>query len=118
MGEIYQGSISLIPLNHFVLQEDIEIPIPKYFTYENSKVLQEREKMLGGILAKMGPQETTPVSSFIFLPFCNSLTKLTLTYAVIYMYVRYLNKGFVFLKQQKEEIQMTLDDAIRLIQVC
>ncbi|XP_044182545.1 dynein regulatory complex protein 11-like [Acropora millepora] len=58
--------------------DDIEIPIPKYFTYENSKVLQEREKMLGGILAKMGPQETTP---------------------------------------QKEEVQMTLDDAIRLIQV-
>ena len=26
-------------------------------------MLQEREKMLGGILAKMGPQETTPVSS-------------------------------------------------------
>ena len=30
-------------------------------------MLQEREKMLGGILAKMGPQETTPVSSVTFL---------------------------------------------------
>ena len=29
-------------------------------------MLQEREKMLGGILAKMGPQETTPVSSVSF----------------------------------------------------
>ena len=30
-------------------------------------MLQEREKMLGGILAKMGPQDTTPVSSVTFL---------------------------------------------------
>lgn len=83
-------------------------------------MLQEREKMLGGILAKMGPQETTPVSSFIFMPFSSSLMKVTLTYAVTCMYTRYFNKGFVFFfpKQQKEEIQMTLDDAIRLIQVC
>ena len=54
----------------FTFKDDIEIPIPKYFTYENSKVLQEREKMLGSILAKMGPQETTPVSSVsLFLMF-------------------------------------------------
>ena len=61
-----------IPRNFsfFTFKDDIEIPIPKYFTYENSKVLQEREKMLGSILAKMGPQETTPVSSVsLFLMF-------------------------------------------------
>ena len=68
-----------------LLQEDIEIPIPKYFTYENSKVLQEREKMLGGILAKMGPQETTPVSTIMFLPFVNHLTKLINEYFSCYL---------------------------------
>jgi hypothetical protein len=46
----------------FHCQDDIEIPIPKYFIYENSKELQEREKLLGGILAKMGPQEIHTVS--------------------------------------------------------
>uniref|UniRef100_H2YYL1 IQ motif containing with AAA domain 1 n=1 Tax=Ciona savignyi TaxID=51511 RepID=H2YYL1_CIOSA len=34
---------------------DIEIPIPKYFLHERKKVLQEREQVLGKILAKMGP---------------------------------------------------------------
>ena len=63
---IYLFNKSLLFVHNLCLfQDDIEIPIPKYFTYENSKVLQEREKMLGGILAKMGPQETTPVSNLL-----------------------------------------------------
>ncbi|EDV25409.1 uncharacterized protein TRIADDRAFT_24164, partial [Trichoplax adhaerens] len=40
---------------------DIEIPIPHYFVNENSKVLKEREKLLGMILAKLGPQDKTDV---------------------------------------------------------
>jgi hypothetical protein len=36
---------------------DIEMPIPKFFIRENSRTLKEREKMLGTILAKMGPQD-------------------------------------------------------------
>uniref|UniRef100_H2YYL2 IQ motif containing with AAA domain 1 n=1 Tax=Ciona savignyi TaxID=51511 RepID=H2YYL2_CIOSA len=36
---------------------DIEIPIPKYFLHERKKVLQEREQVLGKILAKMGPTD-------------------------------------------------------------
>ncbi|VDI43111.1 dynein regulatory complex protein 11-like [Mytilus galloprovincialis] len=36
---------------------DVEIPIPKYFIYERMEALQKREKTLGQILAKMGPQD-------------------------------------------------------------
>ncbi|ELU03195.1 hypothetical protein CAPTEDRAFT_153643 [Capitella teleta] len=36
---------------------DIEMPVPKYFTHERSKALKEREKLLGQILAKLGPQD-------------------------------------------------------------
>ena len=39
-------------------QSDVEIPIPHYFTSENSKVLKERDKLLGTILAKKGPEDT------------------------------------------------------------
>ena len=35
----------------------MEIPIPKYFTNENARILKERDKMLGTILAKKGPQD-------------------------------------------------------------
>lgn len=44
-----------------LLQNELEIPIPHYFTSENAKILKERDKMLGTILAKMGPQDTTVV---------------------------------------------------------
>ena len=37
------------------LQNDIEIPIPKYFIFENAKALKEREKLMGGILARKAP---------------------------------------------------------------
>jgi len=36
---------------------DVEMPIPKYFVNERAKMLKDREKMLGQILAKLGPQE-------------------------------------------------------------
>ena len=63
--------------DHFLCQQnDIEIPVPKYFINERAKVLQEREKVLGQILAKMGPQD-----------------------------------------EKTEEVKMTTEEAIRIIQV-
>lgn len=50
------------------VQADVELPIPCYFTSENSKMLKERDKMLGTILAQIGPQdasEVLPSSSMI-----------------------------------------------------
>ena len=44
------------------IQNDIEMPIPKYFTHERSKALKEREKLLGQILAKLGPQDKDSVN--------------------------------------------------------
>lgn len=55
---------------------DIEMPIPRYFVLERAKALQEQEKRLGEIIAKLGPQE-----------------------------------------KEGEEIQMTVEEAIRLIQI-
>lgn len=43
------------------LQADIELPIPHYFTSENFKVLKERDKLLGTILAHMGPKDASEV---------------------------------------------------------
>ena len=40
------------------IQADIEIPIPRYFIAENAKVLKERDKMLGTILARLGPLDS------------------------------------------------------------
>lgn len=45
------------------LQNDVEIPIPKYFVNERAKNLKEREKLLGQILAKIGPQDQERVSA-------------------------------------------------------
>ena len=42
-------------------QNDVEMPVPKYFINERSKVLKEREKALGQILAKLGPQDKDSV---------------------------------------------------------
>jgi len=42
-------------------QADVELPIPHYFTSENSKVLKERDKLLGTILAHMGPKDASEV---------------------------------------------------------
>ena len=38
-------------------QGDVEVPIPRYFLSENAKAIKEREKLLGTILAKMGPPD-------------------------------------------------------------
>lgn len=43
-------------------QNDVEIPIPKYFINERMEALKEREKLLGQILTKVGPQEKDLVS--------------------------------------------------------
>ena len=43
--------------SYALIQSDIEMPIPKFFIRENSRTLKEREKMLGTIVAKMGPQD-------------------------------------------------------------
>ena len=40
-----------------LLQGDVEVPIPRYFLSENAKAIKEREKLLGTILAKMGPPD-------------------------------------------------------------
>jgi len=38
------------------------MPIPRYFVLERAKALQEQEKRLGEIIAKLGPQEKEGVS--------------------------------------------------------
>jgi hypothetical protein len=38
---------------------DVQLPIPRYFLSENAKVLKEREKLLGSILAQMEAQGDT-----------------------------------------------------------
>ena len=35
----------------------MEVPIPRYFLSENAKAIKEREKLLGTILARMGPPD-------------------------------------------------------------
>lgn len=42
-------------------QEDLEVPIPRYFVRERIKALKDREKMLAHILAKKGNIEQEPV---------------------------------------------------------
>lgn len=55
---MYDSEFQPLPL----IQDDIEIPIPHYFISENSRVLKERDKMLGTILAKKGPVDTAEVN--------------------------------------------------------
>ena len=38
------------------------MPVPKYFVLERAKAIQEQEKRLGEILAKLGPQDKDGVS--------------------------------------------------------
>ena len=47
----------------FSLQSDLELPIPRYFVSENAKALKDREKLLGTVLAKLGPQGSSDVRS-------------------------------------------------------
>lgn len=53
-------------------------------------MLQEREKMLGGILAKMGPQETTPVSADLVFAKNNYFNLFTLQLLIIFVSVKCL----------------------------
>ena len=46
-------------------QNDVEIPIPKYFINEKLESLKEREKLLGQILTKIGPQDKDDVSTAV-----------------------------------------------------
>ena len=55
-------TVHVIILSLILLQNDVEIPIPKFFINERYDVLKEREKLLGKILAKIGPQEKEDVS--------------------------------------------------------
>jgi len=43
------------------LQNDVEMPIPKYFVLERMKALKEREKLLGQILSRLGAQDRDTV---------------------------------------------------------
>lgn len=47
--------------NDYLFQNDIEIPVPKYFIFENAKALKEKEKLMGSILARKGPVDTEVV---------------------------------------------------------
>jgi hypothetical protein len=67
--EIKQEMVKLDPLEFHYFDDlltdmkltptDVELPIPRYFLSENAKELKEREKLLGSILAQMGPQDAT-----------------------------------------------------------
>ncbi|GFR80966.1 IQ and AAA domain-containing protein 1 [Elysia marginata] len=47
---------------------DVEIPVPKYFINERAKNLKEREKLLGQVLAKIGPQDGDKEKEEIRMP--------------------------------------------------
>ena len=50
------------------LKNDVEIPVPKYFINERAKNLKEREKLLGQVLAKIGPQDGDKEKEEIRMP--------------------------------------------------
>lgn len=50
-----------------MLQNDVEIPIPNYFLLERTKALTKREKLLGQVLARLGPQELERVSVCVWV---------------------------------------------------
>ena len=41
-------------MQYYILQEDLEVPIPQYFVREKMRVLRDREKMLAHVMAKGG----------------------------------------------------------------
>ena len=43
------------------MQNDVEMPIPKYFVLEKAKALKEREKLLGQILSRLAAHERDSV---------------------------------------------------------
>ena len=50
------------------LQNDVEMPIPKYFVLEKAKALKEREKLLGQILSRLGAQDRDTVRPLFCCP--------------------------------------------------
>lgn len=62
--------------NWIFVQNDIELPIPKYFVLEKAEAIQEKEKLLQDIISHMEPKES----------------------------------------KDKQDIKMTLEEAIRIIQ--
>ena len=51
----------LVNFQLFCQQNDVEVPIPKYFLHERQKVLKDREQLLGKILSKMEPSSKDQV---------------------------------------------------------
>ena len=80
------------------------MPIPKYFVLERAKALQEQEKRLGEILAKLGPQEKEGVS-FMWQKLCDVIMITPAFVTINYLYVlcgrwprgHYVSELFVYL---------------------
>lgn len=70
----------------FFQQENIEIPIPRYFIKEKLKVLKERERILAQIMFDAGMHDDEPVSiisSEIPLEITSAVIHLLLTLVVL-----------------------------------
>jgi IQ and AAA domain-containing protein len=50
---------------YLFLKNDIEIPIPKYFTLERMEAIKEKEKLLADVLSTMAPKEAPKVKIII-----------------------------------------------------
>jgi hypothetical protein len=50
---------------YIFLKNDIEIPIPKYFTLERMEAIKEKEKLLADVLSTMAPKEAPKVKIII-----------------------------------------------------
>ena len=57
----YSSRVLIIKFALLLLQNDVEMPIPKYFVLEKAKALKEREKLLGQILSRLGAQDRDAV---------------------------------------------------------
>ena len=53
--------MTYVHVHVFPMQADVELPIPRYFISENAKVLKEREKLLGMVLAQMESKDASEV---------------------------------------------------------
>lgn len=90
------------------LQQDIEMPIPKYFVLERAKALKERQKVLEQILAKVKPQDqdmvgVTPPSNNDTTPSVGD-SKLEIDSLLFHSL------------QTKEEQKMSIQEAVLIIQ--
>lgn len=90
------------------MQQDIEMPIPKYFVLERAKALKERQKVLEQILAKVKPQDqdmvgVTPPSNNDTTPSVGD-RKLEIDSLLFHSL------------QTKEEQKMSIQEAVLIIQ--